>query len=280
MRTQASRLPGEPGRPEALGRTLDPAANWADDTPPRELTGGWPAIRLDEPRETQQFRQVRADRPLPGVAAPSAADSFADSSWTPSVPLTGSWSSAPPPPAPPTSPSPPPERDRWSSPLSDFDLFGPAQPAAGSEERRSRHAADEPGETAPSPWEWLSARELIDAPPAPPAPPQPSPPPAPAQPVTETAPRPSPRPSPRPRPSARPAVARSLPEVPPRRRRTGDVVVEPGTAVRPVASGGPPPAPQPVENAAAPPSGGRRHRRRYREDGEQDDVLARVLGDN
>ncbi|TKJ20029.1 hypothetical protein A6V29_09500 [Blastococcus sp. CCUG 61487] len=32
-----------------------------------------------------------------------------------------------------------------------------------------------------------------------------------------------------------------------------------------------------AENGATPPSGGRR-RRRYREDGESDDVLARVLG--
>ena len=47
-------------------------SSWADDVPPRELTGGWPAIRLDEPRETQQFEEVRVDRtvsrpPVPGV---------------------------------------------------------------------------------------------------------------------------------------------------------------------------------------------------------------------
>src|SRR5688500_14439314 len=69
MRTQASRLTAEPGRLDGPARALDGA--WADDVPPRELTGGWPAIRLDEPRETQQFDEVRIQRsgmrpPVPG----------------------------------------------------------------------------------------------------------------------------------------------------------------------------------------------------------------------
>src|SRR6476646_1935335 len=55
MRTQASRLPADPGA-GSPGRTLD--GNWADDVPPRELTGGWPAVRLDEPQHTQHFEQV------------------------------------------------------------------------------------------------------------------------------------------------------------------------------------------------------------------------------
>src|SRR5215218_3538813 len=49
MRTQASRLPADPGRPDIAVRPLDVPAAWQDDTPPRELTGGWPAIRLDDP---------------------------------------------------------------------------------------------------------------------------------------------------------------------------------------------------------------------------------------
>src|SRR4051812_5118367 len=56
MRTQASRLPADQGAALTLEGT------WADDVPPRELTGGWPAVRLDEPRETQHFEQVRVER--------------------------------------------------------------------------------------------------------------------------------------------------------------------------------------------------------------------------
>ncbi|CCG01543.1 DUF6779 domain-containing protein [Blastococcus saxobsidens] len=59
MRTQASRLPGEGSRLDGPARVLDGGAPWSDEAPPRELTGGWPAIRLDEPREVQQFEQVR-----------------------------------------------------------------------------------------------------------------------------------------------------------------------------------------------------------------------------
>src|SRR3954468_12008146 len=60
MRTQASRLTSEVN--ETPGRTLDAARRWADEVPPRELTGGWPAVRLDEPPETRQFDQVRGER--------------------------------------------------------------------------------------------------------------------------------------------------------------------------------------------------------------------------
>jgi hypothetical protein len=73
MRTQASRLPGEAGR-------LD-SGRWADDVPPRELTGGWPAVRLDEPRETQQFEQVRPERPGLHPATSEPARSWDPSSW-------------------------------------------------------------------------------------------------------------------------------------------------------------------------------------------------------
>ncbi|MCV2489712.1 hypothetical protein OF117_10085 [Geodermatophilus sp. YIM 151500] len=71
MRTQASRLPtsGEQA-------PLD-AGHW-DDEPPRELTGGWPAVRLDEPHDvrTEQYERVRAHRPVPPLpwdATPSQA---------------------------------------------------------------------------------------------------------------------------------------------------------------------------------------------------------------
>ena len=68
MRTQASRMPAEPVRLDGgPGRALE-SSSWADDVPPRELTGGWPAIRLDEPRETAQFeRGPRRARPVPAA---------------------------------------------------------------------------------------------------------------------------------------------------------------------------------------------------------------------
>ncbi len=84
MRTQASRLPADQGRLESgAGRALEGAASWTDDLPPRELTGGWPAIRLDEPRETQQFEQVRIDRTVSRPPVPSAepAPSWEMPSW-------------------------------------------------------------------------------------------------------------------------------------------------------------------------------------------------------
>ncbi|MGZ4624179.1 MAG: DUF6779 domain-containing protein [Blastococcus sp.] len=298
MRTQASRLPAEQNRLDAAGRTLESPATWADDTPPRELTGGWPAIRLDEPRETQQFHQVRADRP------------WAD--WSPGP---GTWSAPQP-----VSPPPVPETATFAvlpaepaAPEPAFDLFGPLPAPAPEGSHRSRHAADEQPDTpwtavspvspppvvppplpAPSPLEWLSARELLDPTP---------PPPAPVAPSTETSPRPSPHPRPR------PAGTRSLPEVPPRRRRTGETDAGPATTANPMAPGTPPPAraerpPVPpttdrpaqaplvtgpptgsrldqilAENGVSPSSGGRR-RRRYRDADEPDDVLARVLRDN
>ena len=98
MRTQASRLSGEPSRLESgPGRALDAPSSWAEDVPPRELTGGWPAVRLDEPRETQQFEQVRMDRtpPRPPMPTPQAmpepAPAWQPPAWEPRVQETPSW---------------------------------------------------------------------------------------------------------------------------------------------------------------------------------------------
>ncbi|TFV90578.1 DUF6779 domain-containing protein [Blastococcus sp. CT_GayMR16] len=78
MRTQASRMPVDQGRLDAPSRALEGTSSWADDVPPRELTGGWPAVRLDEPRGTQQFEQVRVERagPPPPVPVPTSAGSW------------------------------------------------------------------------------------------------------------------------------------------------------------------------------------------------------------
>jgi hypothetical protein len=95
MRTQAHRLPAEGPRLDGAGRMLDTAPSWADDVPPRELTGGWPAVRLDEPRQTQQFDQVRVERApaRPPVPPPSPLRSTPPSSTPPS--LRPSWESDP-----------------------------------------------------------------------------------------------------------------------------------------------------------------------------------------
>jgi hypothetical protein len=113
MRTQASRMPTD-------GARLD--SGWADDVPPRELTGGWPAIRLDQPRETSHFEEVRVERsgvrppvphsldaagsggrdvsraePLPWDAPLPTWDLPGTSGW-PVAPATAAWPGIPTPP--------------------------------------------------------------------------------------------------------------------------------------------------------------------------------------
>ncbi|MGY1812954.1 DUF6779 domain-containing protein [Blastococcus sp. SYSU D00820] len=74
MRTQSTRqAAGETGEL----RTVESSAAWADQ-PPRELTGGWPAVSLDartddRPRETRTFEAVtRTSRPVePAQAEPA-----------------------------------------------------------------------------------------------------------------------------------------------------------------------------------------------------------------
>ncbi|MGY1717975.1 DUF6779 domain-containing protein [Blastococcus sp. SYSU DS0552] len=259
MRTQASRVDGP-------ARTLDGGAAWSDDAPPRELTGGWPAIRLDEPRPTQQFEQVRTSTSTWSSAPPPA----------PAVPVTPPVrpaASAPPVP-PPLRPPVPPVPGRPAAPVPSG--LGRHERAAAHEDDPylgSRHAPAEPPPPVPvaspvvapsaprppadppqSPLEWLAARSLLDAP----APPrvddaprrrrtdEPAEPPLPAE-FTPT--------------TAHPAVTPEWAAQPDEDRAdTSDRLA------RILA-----------ENGVSPVSGGRR-RRRYREDGESDDVLARVLG--
>jgi hypothetical protein len=310
MRTQASRISGDPGRLETgTSRALDGAPGWSEDAPPRELTGGWPAVRLDEPRETQQFEQVRVDRTPPRPPVPSwDSPSWEPPSWTPpapdprpwdepvDAPRTG-WTSAPLPPlstpeAPgtslfPAAPLPPGAASRLSSPLS-ADRWSPVSEPDLSP-RRSRHSGDtdERAPVAPS----TSAFPLTP-------PPVPSePPPAPARP--ETPPRrrrrdeptavPVPneyapttqnpvvpgRPSPAPRPTLPPSAPTTAPST----------VARPEfdrSAFRFAPTEAAPAAPNPelarilAENGSGPATGSRR-RRRYRDDDDSDDVLARVL---
>jgi hypothetical protein len=164
------------------------------------------------------------------------------------------------------------EADGWDRPASEPTAAWPAvradEPAPGT--RGLEEVRVEPRSAAPPPpLDWLARRSLTDAPP----PPQPEP----------------------------------EPELERRRRRTDDPLpvaapAERLTVERPVAQRERPPVPGPAapasvaaapapaeedsagrlaelltESGLTPPSGGRR-RRRYREDGESDDVLARVLG--
>jgi hypothetical protein len=172
MRTQAGRLTAE-------GSRLDAATTWTDDVPPRELTGGWPAVRLDEPRETQQFEQVRLERaaPRPPASTAEPAGGRRTHPWESApadprpwdAPLastwedrgTSSWTAAPspPPPAapaytPPTYSPPPaaPKQDRWSA-LTDQAFAESPRWSAGepSGSPRSRHSVAEPATQAAAP---------------------------------------------------------------------------------------------------------------------------------
>jgi hypothetical protein len=306
MRTQAHRLPAEGPRLDGAGRMLDTAPSWADDVPPRELTGGWPAVRLDEPRQTQQFDQVRVERApaRPPVPPPSPLPSTPPSSNPPSLrpswesdptprpweaAATATWESLSAPPAdtpataswesaaagswsaaPPSAPSPPlvVTPPAVNAQVDDASLW-PATADNGPAGQPTRHGGAEPvPEPLPSPLEWLAARSLID-----------------------------------------PERTLLRPEVPPRRRRGDEAPEDPAAAAttqRPSVSphapiriddrGGyrvavrqDPPADRPgpaapekrladilAENGVSPATGGRR-RRRYRDDDESDDVLARVL---
>ncbi|RZU34308.1 DUF6779 domain-containing protein [Blastococcus saxobsidens] len=328
MRTQASRLPGEAARLDGPARTLEGGASWTDDAPPRELTGGWPAIRLDEPRPTQHFEQVRTS-----------------TAWTPATPPTTTFAAvqqptpsrfaAPPPPpplsrppvssaAPPTvapvapvswsqepggtygtpvvAPGPATTHEPLASYLSDPRAAAPPAPepprAAPPEkpaappafDRHPRAAAHEADPYLGSSWSPVDV-----APAAPPTVASPV--------VTPSSVLPSP-PEPQQPPLDRPVTWSLLDPPPaapagdgPRRRRTdgppetplppahAPTTEHPAAAPRWSEQGHEASGPDTsdrlarilAENGVTPESGGRR-RRRYREDGESDDVLARVLG--
>ncbi|UOX99913.1 hypothetical protein [Blastococcus sp. PRF04-17] len=236
--------------------------------PPRELTGGWPAVRLDEPHPpTQQFEQVRVERSTarPPVPAPEPGR------WdAPSTAAFGSVAPPPafvppsvaayrPPPVPPAQPEEPASEPRlWSS---------TEQPPATSAFPLSvPPPVDRPPEEPPSPLEWLAARSLLD--------------PAAASPRRRRGDDEGPV------PEAAGATTTQRPVVPagPPPVRIDD---RGGyrVAVRdePAADGRPGPGQEKrldqilAENGVAPTAGGRR-RRRYRDEDEPDDVLARVLG--
>ncbi|MDQ1660992.1 MAG: hypothetical protein QOJ68_972 [Blastococcus sp.] len=269
MRTQGS-------RPEPTGRSVEGTASWTDEPPPA-LTGGWPAIRLDEPQETRQFHELR--RPEPARAEPVRP-----------VP--------PPPPARRID-----EMPSWAAESAAFDLFGPAEPyASGSREddremgsgHHSRHAAEE---SSAAPRTEMSA---VVPPPEPVRPslrPRPSPHPSRVrsmpdvpnrrlragsadEPVTGEQPS-GPRPSAAARPVVPPAVVR--PAVPPSKPARPAAPPTVSTPIAPPSAGGPSTGSSVAQilaqNGGGPATGSRRHRR-YREDDAADDVLARVLREN
>jgi hypothetical protein len=252
MRTQGGARFDSPARRDV--EPLDVPVRWSDETSSRELIAGWPGIPLDEPRVARHVEPVRADRPTPGREASPAPI------WS-SGPQTSGFHSPPPSPAAPGG--------SWTSA---FDRPVPPPPVDRA-----------PSET---PLEWLAARSLLDPdaprpvapPPVPPLPDRPQ-----VQPPTEAraAVRPSPHPRPRPTPPP-PSSARPQPDSAPVRRHGDDL--DPSTAERPLVGDGTAPTQDAgrlaeilAENGVSPSTGSRR-RRRYREDGEPDDVLARVLG--
>ena len=297
MRTQASRMPTE-------GARLD--SSWADDVPPRELTGGWPAIRLDEPRETSHFEEVRVERSGVRPPVPHSLDAAG----------TGNRDAPRPEPLPWDAPLPtwgPPGTSGW--PVAPVTAAWPGIPTPPDEHAPSRHAVDEPAGPPPTTMTPI-APASIARPPAP-VPPPLSPPlwpstpePAPAtsfqdvrRPLLERPPVPPPvgatPPSPMDWLAARSLLdepsshspASALPEA-----RTTHRPAVPPPPVRVddrennrvgVRDAEPPTAPGSArekrladilaENGVSPSAGGRR-RRRYRDDDEPDDVLARVLG--
>src|SRR3954453_20472526 len=190
MRTPASRVPGEPH--DAPGLSLDGAARWSAGVPPRELTGGWPALRLDEPRETRQFDQVHVDRtasrpPVPSSSTPAPPVPSSPRSWRPGwdsgpaaprpweTPATASWESLSAPEAP--------DPQRWTASAPVADETPPWSPTPETDGQHARRGTAEPAppttssptasppqvtprpvpEPLPSPAEWLAARSLIGA---------------------------------------------------------------------------------------------------------------------
>ena len=292
MRTQASRLTSD--LRDAPAAALDAAAGRSDDVPPRELTGSWPAVRLDEPRETRQFDQVRVERATarPPVPPPPAMPSSRPSvePWRPSreaepvprpweAPLTASWESRPTPPweAPTTAAWESPATTAWDaqspgSRAADPSPDAPLVPSFRDHDRWS--PAPEDRWAAPAPVSddvplWSATPHADPAEPAPPVAPEPLPSPLEwlaARSLIDAAP------------------ASSRPEVPPRSRRDDDALADPAAAPatqRPAVSPNPPIRVADIlaENGVSPSTGGRR-RRRYRDEDEPDDVLARVLGSN
>ena len=260
MRTQASRVPGEPTR------TLD--AVWNEETP-RELTGGWPAVRLDETRQFEQVRVERTDvRPSP---EPRPRETHTAASWTPPAPPTTTFAGPQPsrlgPPPSPAGISPASVRPAPVDPvpMGPSTTSFPLLPQAASAEPPLPPAAPPPPLTPPpSPLDWLVARELLDT--------RGDDLEAPLLPAAEASTTERPGPAPRTRIEDRGGYRVAMPEVP---------------AVPPAAPAPPSPASSPgtgnrlaeilAENGVSPAAGGRR-RRRYRDDDDSDDVLSRVLG--
>ena len=277
MRTQASRLPGD-RRP---GRTLD--ARPGARRPRRELTGGWPAVRLDEPRETRQFEQVRVER---SASARRAA---------PGSPPAASWPRRHPrrrrSPAPqPSRLGPPPRRPARAA--------GPVRPAAApaarpvddvlpaAAARRARRAPAAARRAAALPAGLARGPRAAGTPDAPLAWQPTAGPAAPRRGGAAGTTRAGPGPRGRGRTTERPQPDAADPHRGPRRLPRRDARGPPAPAAAPHRR---PPAPASspgtgnrlaeilAENGVSPGTGGRR-RRRYRDDDEPDDVLSRVLG--
>lgn len=267
MRTQSSRLPAQSSSLDDPVRTVEGRTGWSD-VPAHELTGGRPVVHPDEPLPPQHAEQVR------GAA-----------SWQPAPP-TSTFAAAVA--GGPHAPAPPWYADAVQAPPTVVPVH---PPAAGTDE-----AVGSVHQPRPSYLSDVGYAAAAAEPASPPADVPPAAPPTVASPIvlpSSVLPGPLPTEPPAaepPRPPGRPVGG---PDGTPRRRRTD----EPAVPVHAPASEQPAAprwAGEPADHAAGPdtsdrlarilaengvsPAPGGRRRRRYRDDGESDDVLARVLG--
>lgn len=310
MRTQASR-PGA-DLTDAPSRAVDAATHWTDGAPRRERTGGWPAVRLDGADHIRQSGQVPVggpDRPpVPQLSVPPVPRPVPSPSrppgWAPGPERTrGGATPATAPRGTLTTPSGETpavdpsgglrRQERWSPSSGDRLMTPGPDPAedtprcsatANGAARSSRHDAAPPVSpttslpipgagsrpaAVPRAAAWPAGQPAADAEPTsfrPELPPRrrrgDEPPAGPADPpAAATTQRPAVRPHPSIRLDDRVDDRGAVPEEPagpPRsqEKRLADILAENGVSLG---------------------TGGRR-RRRYRDEDEQDDVLARVLG--
>ena len=275
---------------------------WTDE-PPRELTGGWPAVRLDQAPATREYEPLARERtwePATVEWSAAAADPVADDRRADLYEDRYGSSS---------------DQRGWdplSDPLPEGYADGRAAPRHGGagygatryddtryDDTRHEPSAwrdelqDEPAAPTP-PLEWLADHALLDPLD------QPWTTPTRAAPVAGAT-APPPEPAELPASDTGPVDAQSARPVPFRRRRAdeaGGPPTDPGHAATtehpahragvrpPLPSYGATAPPQPdtaghtqlseIIGGATPAAGGRR-RRRYREDDDADDVLSRVL---
>ncbi|RBY84192.1 DUF6779 domain-containing protein [Blastococcus sp. TF02A-26] len=162
MRTQSSRAVTTPVAAPVEGpstRAID-AVSWSDQ-PPREVTGGWPAVRLEPPVEVSRAAERPVAPPAPAAPATRGYEALQGIRARQAEPAP-SWQAAPAP----AQPAEAPRRRRRSDDAATAEQLTVERPASAPAER---HGWDEPAPAA-------RADLLAEAWPRPPAPLPPEPP--------------------------------------------------------------------------------------------------------